>query len=83
MGRLAVASASLTLGSFCRCYGISLLGSSRWSLFVKLEPVFTSLFSLRLLLEILKLGQYMGIAVVIGSDALYQNSELRRIKRHD
>ena len=69
---------SLTVGTFAMFYGISLLGAFRWSLFLKLEPVFTALFSALFLGETLTLHQYAGIAVVVGSLALYQIIEHRR-----
>ena len=78
---LCVASASLAIGSFCMFFGISLLGSFRYSLFAKMEPVFTCLFSVWFLNEVLKPQQYMGIVVVVGSLVLYQMSEHRRVKR--
>ena len=60
------------IGSFGMFYGISLLGSFQWSLFSKLEPVFTSIFSALLLNEILKTSQYFGILVVASSLVAYQ-----------
>ena len=77
---LGVASASLALGTFFLFYGISFLGSFRYSLFSKLEPIFTSLFSVLFLGEVLKFQQYMGIVVVVCSLALYQIFGQRRIK---
>ncbi len=78
---LGAASISLTLGTFFLFYGISLLGSFRYSLFSKVEPIFTSLFSVWFLGEVLKFQQYMGIVVVVCSLILYQVFEQRRIKR--
>jgi drug/metabolite transporter (DMT)-like permease len=77
---LGVASASLALGTFCMFYGIGLLGAFRYSLFGKLEPVFTSLFSVWFLGEILKPQQYLGIGIVIGSLVLYQIHQQKRMK---
>ncbi len=71
---------AVTLGSFAMFYGIELLGSFKLSLFSKMEPVFTSIFSTLLLGEVLKSSQYAGIAMVLGSLALYQVFEQRRIK---
>jgi drug/metabolite transporter (DMT)-like permease len=76
---LAIASLSLAGGTFLMFYGISLLGSFRYSLFCKMEPVFTSLFSVWFLGEVLKTQQYLGIAVVVGSLALYQIYQQKRI----
>jgi len=64
-----LALALATIGMF---FGIAIIGSFRWSLFLKLEPIFTAIFSALLLHEILKPSQYMGIAIVIGSLAIYQ-----------
>jgi drug/metabolite transporter (DMT)-like permease len=77
---LAVASGSLSLATFAMFYGVSLLGAFRYSLFAKMEPVFTSLFSVWFLGEILKPQQYIGIGIVIGSLVLYQTYEHRRAK---
>ena len=71
-GWIALGAASLVAGSFGTMYGISLLGSFKWSLFVKLEPVFTCFFAVLFLGEYLKTSQYIGIAVVIGSLIYYQ-----------
>jgi drug/metabolite transporter (DMT)-like permease len=60
------------VGSFGLFYGISLLGSFEWSLFSKLEPVFTAIFSGLFLHEILKPSQYGGIVIVASSLVIYQ-----------
>lgn len=73
-----MASASLILGSFGMFYGIRALGPFKFSLFLKLEPVFNAVFSVAFLHEILKGSQYAGMAVVIGTLALYQYIEHRR-----
>lgn len=73
-----LACASLSLGTFGMFYGISILGSFRWSLFSKLEPVFTSVFSMLLLGEILKAQQYTGMLIVVGSLAFYQFIDQKR-----
>ena len=69
---LLLASLSLAVANLAMFYGIALLGSFRWGLLLKLEPVFTALFSFLLLGEILKPLQYAGMAVVLGSLAAYQ-----------
>jgi drug/metabolite transporter (DMT)-like permease len=82
----AAGSASLALGTFGMFYGIALMGAFRWSLFLKLEPVFTALFSFLILGEILKPLQYLGMAVVLGSLATYQvcsHLQAMRIKALD
>lgn len=73
-----MAGASLALASLAMFYGIRALGAFRYSLFLKLEPVFNALFSVAFLHEILKGSQYAGMAVVIGTLALYQYIEHRR-----
>jgi drug/metabolite transporter (DMT)-like permease len=70
-----IACCSLSLGTFGMFYGISLLGSFQWSLFSKLEPVFTAIFSTLLLHEMLKPYQYAGMFIVIISLILYQFRE--------
>ena len=77
---LGVSSASMAFGTFCMFYGIAMLGAFRYSLFCKIEPIFTSLFSVWFLGEVLKPQQYMGIAVVVGSLALFQIYEQKRMK---
>jgi drug/metabolite transporter (DMT)-like permease len=72
-----VACGSLSLGTFGMFYGISLLGSFQWSLFSKLEPVFTAIFSTLLLHEVLKPYQYAGMLIVIVSLILYQFREFK------
>ncbi len=73
-----VACASMVLGGFGMFYGIKALGSFKFSLFLKLEPVFNALFSVVFVHEILKGSQYAGMAVVTGSLVLYQYIEYRR-----
>lgn len=79
-GWAALACLSLVLGTFGMFYGIALLGAFRWSLFLKLEPVFTALFSAILLHEFLNWHQYVGMMIVISSLAAYQYVEHRNIK---
>jgi drug/metabolite transporter (DMT)-like permease len=67
-----VSCASIAFANFCMFYAISILGSFQYSLMAKLEPIFTSLFSVLLLKEILGLHQYFGIGLVVGSLAGYQ-----------
>ncbi len=69
-----IASLSLILGTFGMFYGISLLGPFRFSLLIKLEPVFTALFSYLILGDKLLPMQYLGIALVILSLVFYQVS---------
>ena len=76
---LLLASASLGLGTLGMVYGISLLGPFRWSLYLKSEPVFTALFSLLFLGEGLRPLQYIGMIVVLGSLAVYQITNHRKI----
>ena len=68
----ALAAVALGLGTIGTFYGIALLGAFQFSLFLKLEPVFTALFSIVILGEFLSLGQYMGMAIVIISLVGYQ-----------
>ncbi len=75
------AFASTLLGSFGMLYGLALLDSFRWSLFSKIEPIFTCLFSALLAREYLKTPQYLGIVLVVGSLAFYQVSMRRRDRK--
>jgi drug/metabolite transporter (DMT)-like permease len=63
---------SLTLGTFFMFLGISRLGAFQYSLMCKIEPIFTSLFSVLVLSEVLGFSQYVGMALVLGSLAAYQ-----------
>lgn len=71
-GWVVLCSLSLGTASFSMFYGIALLGSFRWSLFAKIEPVFTALFSIIFLSEYLKGYQYFGMGLVLGSLIVYQ-----------
>lgn len=74
---LALCSISLILGTIGMFFGIAYLGSFQYSLMVKVEPVFTSIFSWLILGEILSPGQYLGMFLVLGSLAGYQYFEGR------
>lgn len=74
---VAVCCLSLVLGTFGMFYGISFIGSFRFSLMVKLEPVFTAIFSIILINEILNSYQYIGMALVVVSLVAYQYFEAR------
>ncbi len=69
---LIVTCASVVLATFSMFFGIAILGAFQYSLMAKLEPLFTSLFSVLFLKEILSLSQYFGMALLIGSLAAYQ-----------
>jgi drug/metabolite transporter (DMT)-like permease len=73
-----LACSSLALGTFGMFYAISLLGSFRFALLIKLEPVFTAIFSFLILKEILLPIQYIGMGLVILSLVSYQMIEGRR-----
>lgn len=63
---------SLVLGTFGMFYGIAILGAFEYSLLCKIEPIFTAIFSAVLIHEYLLWHQYVGMAVVLGSLALYK-----------
>ena len=71
-GWAALACSASALAAFLMFYGISFMGSFRWSLFSKAEPIFTALFSVILIHEILKPYQYAGMVIVAGSLIVYQ-----------
>ena len=68
----ALCCLSLVVGTFAMFYGIALLGSFQFSLMVKLEPIFTALFSIVIMKQYLNFSQYGGIALVMGSLLVYQ-----------
>jgi len=65
-------AAALSLGTFGMFYGISMIGAFKFSLFIKLEPVFGAIFSVILIGEKLNPTQYLGMATVILSLLVYQ-----------
>lgn len=69
---ISISALSLAIGSFGIFYGVALLGAFRFSMIAKLEPIFTALFSLLLLSEVLSLTQYGGMLIVISSLLLLQ-----------
>lgn len=75
---VAVACLSQALGTFGMFYGIALLGSFEFSLISKIEPIFTALFSVLFIHEILNAAQYGGIVLVLGSLMVYQYLEHRK-----
>lgn len=77
-GYLTLGSTTSVVATFSMFYGISLLGAFRYSLLLKMEPLFTALFSIFLIGEILKPQQYLGMIFVIGSLVLYQVFDHRR-----
>ena len=74
---LALLCLSTTAGIFCMFYGIGMMGAFRWSLYAKLEPIFTGLFAFLLLGETLKTYQYAGMGIVLASLAAYQIMDSR------
>lgn len=74
-------AAALSFGSFSMFYAIAQIGPFYFSLYNKLEPVFTAIFSVLLIGEILSLSQYCGILIVIGSLVAYQLWDHRRKKK--
>ncbi|MES2208533.1 MAG: DMT family transporter [Pseudomonadota bacterium] len=69
---VALGCIATALATFMMFYGISLLGSFTWSLYSKLEPIFTALFSAWFIHEILKPHQYGGMLIVVTSLVVYQ-----------
>jgi drug/metabolite transporter (DMT)-like permease len=79
-GWLFLAGLTTALGSIGMFYGIAMMGSFRWSLFSKVEPIFTAVFSAFFVGEVLKPSQYLGMLVVLASLAIYQTADHRRSK---
>lgn len=69
---MALGALSLAGGTLGQFYAISLLGAFRYSLFLKLEPLFSTIFAAFLIGDILHPLQYFGIVMVVGSLALFQ-----------
>jgi len=69
---LALCCLSFVIGSFAMFNAIALVGSFQYSLTLKLEPMFTALFSILILGEYLSAVQYFGMAVVIISLVVFQ-----------
>jgi len=63
---------AMGIGSLWAFYGMALTGSFTWSLLGKVEPVYAALFGALFFGEYLTMEQYIGMAVVLGSLALYQ-----------
>jgi drug/metabolite transporter (DMT)-like permease len=67
-----VSGLALAVPTYGMFVGISLIGSFRFSLILKMEPIFTALFAVLIVGEILKPVQYFGMALVIVSLVAYQ-----------
>lgn len=67
-----LACISIALGTFGMFYGIALIGAFQFSMVLKLEPIFNSLFSVLFIGEVLQWRQYVGVGVVVASLAAYQ-----------
>ena len=63
----ATAALSLTIGSFGMFYGIYYLGPYKFSMIMKMEPIFTIVFGIILIGDFLAVSQYVGIAIVLTS----------------
>ncbi|MEM6812385.1 MAG: DMT family transporter [Pseudomonadota bacterium] len=61
----ALCVAASVLGTFGMFYGVAMLGPYHFSMLMKLEPVFTTIFGILLIGDLLSLSQYFGIAVVL------------------
>lgn len=73
---------SLAVGSILVFYTLSLMDIFRISFILKLEPIFTSIYAIAMLGEILKPVQYLGIFLVLLSLILYEYFErLKKLPR--
>lgn len=70
-------SLSIAIGGVTMFMAIARLGAFQFSLFLKLEPVFTTFFAAVLIHEYLQPHQYAGITLVVGSLLAYQYLEQR------
>lgn len=82
-GFAAICSAGLALGigTVLMFWGISLMGTFQWSLFLKAEPIFTAIFAYVILNETLSISQYFGMAIVIASLISYQIGTHRKNRK--
>lgn len=78
-GWLLLSGVSLSVATFCMFYGISLLGSFRYTLIAKVEPAFAALFALVLFGERLEISQYMGMVLVLIALVMFQYKGDKRI----
>lgn len=67
-----LASASLAAGTVALMYGIAILGAYRLSMTMNLEPIFTTIFGILIVNDLLNPGQYLGILIVIASLIILQ-----------
>lgn len=70
-------SLSIAIGGVTMFLAIARLGAFQFSLFLKLEPVFTTFFAAVLIHEYLLPHQYAGIVLIVGSLIAYQYLEQR------
>jgi drug/metabolite transporter (DMT)-like permease len=69
---LGIACLSMIGGTFCMFTSIGLIGSFSYSMFAKLEPIFTAIFAVLFIHEVLQWHQYAGILIVVASLVAYQ-----------
>lgn len=69
---VGICSLALALGTIWMFFSIALIGAFQFSLLIKLEPLFTSIFSIFIVNEVLSLSQYLGMGLVISSLLIYQ-----------
>lgn len=63
---------TLSFGSLLTFYALSIVSAFRISFILKIEPIFTSLFAVLLLGEVLSLTRYIGMALVLLSLFFYE-----------
>lgn len=64
-GMMAVCCLAVSIGTIAMFYAIRHLGSYRFSMFSKMEPVFATIFGIALIGDDLSPVQYFGIGVVV------------------
>lgn len=64
---LALCCMSLAIGSLGMFFGIKILGSYKYSMMIKVEPIFTAIFGILIAKNYLINGQYIGILLVVSS----------------
>lgn len=71
-GWVALSALSLSVGIFGTFYGVAMIGAFRWSLFAHTQLIFTAIFSVWFMGEVLNISQYIGMGIVIASLITYQ-----------
>lgn len=75
---LGLGGITMSIATLCTFYAIAHLGAFTLSMIGKVEPIFTALFSVLLINEVLETSQYIGILVVIASLLVFQKFDHKK-----